>query len=232
MTNEDARNDSLTGLIMELADSIMRRCECMLPCVVTKVSGDRKRVAVRPLVRIVGQDGSTLPRDTIEGLTVYQAGAGDLVMSFPVSVGDIGWIEAADRDLGLFLQSYTESDPPTRRKHSFSDARFVPDIMTNFTIAAEDAGAVVIQNRAGTVKIALDDGQIRIVNGATRIEVGNGTVVGTAPGGFILNGATITSSGDFITPLGNSVDNHFHTQGNDSDGDSEQDTSASVPTEV
>ena len=49
--------------------------------------------------------------------------------------------------------------------------------MTNFTIASEDAGAVVIQNRSGTVKIALDANQIRVVNGSTRIEIDNGSVI-------------------------------------------------------
>lgn len=255
MINDQSRNDSLEGLLMELADSIAKRFECSLPCMVTKVSADRTRVSVRPLIRIVGQDGSTLARDVIDGVTVYQSGAGDLVMSFPVAVGDIGWIEATDRDLGLFLQSYGESDPPSRRKHSFSDGVFVPDVMTNFTIAGEDSTAVVIQNRAGTVKIALDENEIRVKNQGTTWAItdqditaeaagnigmtagGNinmtagGSMTMVAPGGINLNGAVVSSGGEIKTSSGVSLSNHYHEQPNDSDGSVEQPTSPAVATE-
>lgn len=254
MINDDSRDDSLEGLLMELADSISRRFECALPCVVTKVSSDRRRVSVRPLIRVVAKSGATLPRDVIEGLTVYQAGAGDLLISFPVSPGDIGWIEASDRDLGVFLQSYNESDPPSRRKHSFSDAKFVPDIMTNFTIAGEDSDAMVMQNRAGTVKIAMDQDEVRIRNGATEwtmteqnisayapgdmsmeavgaISMQAASIGMTAPGGINLNGAMVDGSGNITDASGVSMNQHYHTQPNDSAGNSEQPTSPAVATE-
>lgn len=223
MINNDVRNDTLTGLLSELTESIMRKSEHQLPCVVTKVSANRQRVSVRPLIRIVTQEGETLRRDIIDGVPVYQAGAGDLLLSFPVAVGNIGWIAASDRDISLFKQSYAESDPGSRRMHSFSDSVFVPDVMTNFTIAGEDATAMVIQNRNGSVKIAVDQNQIRIVNGASRIEVNDGTVV--------INGATITAAGDVVTAAGVSLNNHNHTQANDSAGNTQQDTSAAVATE-
>lgn len=223
MINDDARNNSLDGLIKEISDVISRKIECKLPCVVVKVSTDRKRVSVRPLIRLVDWSGESHQRDTIEGVPVFQYGAGDTLLSFPVAVGDIGWIEAADRDLGVFLQSYSESDPSSRRKHSFSDGVFVPDIMTNFTINSEDGTAVVLQNRNGSTRLALDQNQLRIVVGTSRIEVN--------PDNVIINGATITEDGDVVTAIGVSVNNHYHTQGNDSDGDAEQDTSSAVATE-
>lgn len=197
MINDDSRSDTLEGLLQELADAISKRIECALPCVVTKVSSDRRRVSVRPLIRIVGVTGNTLARDVIEGLPVYQAGAGSFVMSFPVAVGDIGWIEAADRDLGVFLQSYDESDPGSRRKHSFSDAKFVPDIMTNFTISGEDSGAVVIQNRAGTVKIAIDQSEIRIKNGGVSWVATNQDITADVPSGMTING-DLTVNGNVV----------------------------------
>lgn len=230
MINNDSRDDSLEGLLIELAESINKLFECKLPCVVTAVSSDRTRVSVRPLIHIIGRDDQPVTRDIIEGLPVYQAGAGDFLMSFPVVAGNIGWIEAADRDLGIFLQAYDVSDPGSRRKHSFSDAVFVPDIMTNFSIAEEDSAAVVIQNRTGTVKIAMDGDQIRIANGDTRIEIDDGIVTGTAPSGFFLNGAEITPGGNVITASGVSVDDHPHNQGNDSDGNSQVATNPPTPT--
>ena len=153
-------------------------------------------------------------------------------MSWPVTAGDIGWIEASDRDISLFLQSYDEQDPASARKHSFSDGRFIPDMMTNYTIAGEDSAAVVIQNRSGTVKIALDDSEIRIKNGGVSATITSTTVTGTAPGGFILNGAEITATGDVVTATGVSLNNHPHAQGNDSANNSQQPTAAPTPTEI
>lgn len=231
MINDASRDDTWPGLLMALSDKIKKDMEGALPCRVTKVSPDRRRVSVKPLIAIIGKDGSVLQREIIEGLTVYQAGAGDIVMSFPVKVGDIGWIDASDRDISLFLQSYGETTPPTRRKHSFSDARFVPDIMTNFQIAGEDNDAVVIQTRDNSVKIALDENQIRIRNQSVDIRVDNSTVIGTAPDGWELNGARITPDGDVVTSSGVSLDKHPHSQGADSDGNTQVPTNPPTPTE-
>lgn len=210
MINKESRNDTLEGLLKEFSERTLRNTEASLPCVVLAVSVDRRRVSVQPLINIVGTDGTTIPRSQIDEVPVYQAGAGDTIISFPVKVGDIGWIDACDRDITLFLQSYNAQDPPTRRLHSFSDSRFIPDLMTNFTIAGEDSTALVIQNRTGSVKIALDQSEIRINNGSVDLTIDNSSITGTVPGGVTINGAQITSDGDVITSDGKSLRNHVH----------------------
>lgn len=210
MINKESRNDTLEGLLKEFSERALRNTENSLPCVVLSVSSDRRRVSVQPLINVIGTDGTTIPRSQIDDITVYQAGAGDTLISFPVKAGDIGWIDACDRDITLFLQSYDAQDPPTRRLHSFSDSRFIPDIMTNFTIAGEDSTALVIQNRNGTVKIALDQDEIRITNDTVDITIDDSSITGTVPGGVTINSAQITSDGDFITSDGKSLRNHVH----------------------
>jgi galactokinase len=86
--------------------------------------------------------------------------------------------------------------------HSFSDARFIPDIMTNITINnEEDSTALVIQNRSGTVKIAVDENAIRVKNNNVSININNDSVTGVAPGGFNLNGCTIDQNGAISSPV-------------------------------
>lgn len=231
MSDEIDDNDNVfVDLVRDILAAVKRSVEVSIPCVVTKVIS-RTKVDVRPLIKIVAQDGTSYDRDVIEGLPVFTAGAGDRLISFPVKVGDIGWIDACDRDISLFLQSYSAEEPPTSRMHSFSDARFIPDIMTNITVAEEDADAIVIQNRNGTVKIALDDSEIRIKNDAVSIVIDGSKVTGIAPGGFDLNGARIPANGDVITASGVSLDNHPHNQANDGGGNAEQPTDAPTPTE-
>ena len=196
----DEYENLLPDLVREILQTTNRSVEVSIPCMVTKVIS-RTKVNVKPLIKVVAQDGTSLDRAEIEGLPVFTAGAGDKFISFPVAVGSIGWLDACDRDISLFLQSYDNTEPPTSRMHSFSDARFVPDIMTNITIAEEDATAIVIQNRDGTVKITLDDEEIRIKNDDVSLVVSGTSVTGVASGGFDLNGFTIASNGAAQSPV-------------------------------
>ena len=197
--NVDASESQMFDLVKKLLATTKKEVEVKIPCVVTKVIS-RTKVNVKPLIKIVAQDGQSYSREEIEGLPVFTNGAGGKLISVPVKAGNIGWIEASDRDLTLFLQSFEESEPTTNRMHSFSDGLFVPDIMTNFTIAAADSDALVIQNSAGDVKITLDDSNVRIVNGAVDVTISNSSVTGIAPGGFNLNGFIIDAAGGAVSP--------------------------------
>jgi len=206
--------DSLGGALNVFADYINKKMQKCLPVKVTKVSEDRKFVDVQPQILIVDSKERTHERSEIKGIPVATSGAGGFLISFNIGVGDLGWIEASDRDICLFKQSYSQSKPNTRRMHNFSDSRFIPDIMTNFNIANEDNGALVIQNRDGTVKISLNESRIKI----------------QSPESVEINGAKITPSGDVVTASGVSLDNHPHNQNNDSGGNTEQPTEPPTPT--
>lgn len=223
--SKEAREEDLTGLLENLRDNIFLTLEKKLPAIVESVSDDRTRVKVRPLIAIVAEAGETLQRDSIEGIPVFQMGAGNLLISFPVEPGDLGWIEANDRDISLFLQSYAQSDPGTFRKHSFSDAVFYPDVMTGFQVAEEDAGAVVIQNRDGSVKVAVDQSEVRVKNGGTSWVMSDQNITAIAPGGVDINGFTIGPDGSAASPVSLSApsivkggvnvpdENHTHNAG-------------------
>ena len=230
-SRNDNNDDLLTGAFNVFGDHIKKKMQNCIPVKVTKVSSDRKFVNVQPQILVVGSDGSTISRGEIKGVPVFTSGAGNFLMSFNISVGDLGWVEASDRDISIFKQSYSEVKPNTRRMHSLEDGRFIPDIMTNFTISGEDAEAVVIQNRDGTVKIALDKNEIRVQQNDIKLALSGGKVVGVAPSGFDLNGAKITSGGDVITASGVSLDGHPHDQAVDSGGNSQEPTAPPTPTE-
>jgi hypothetical protein len=200
VANEN-NDELLTGAFNILADYLRRTMENSLPCKVVAVSDDRQTVTVQPLIKILATDGSLTSRAEIEGVPVFANGAGGFCISFPVSVGSLGWLDACDRDISIFLQSYDDSAPGTKRKHSFSDARFVPDIMTGYSIAGEDSGSLVIQNAAGSVKIALSDDAIRLT--ASSVEIVSGSLT--------HNGINVG-------------DTHTHEQGADSDGNTQQTT--------
>lgn len=215
----DSRNqnddDQLTGAFNVIINHIKKTMQNTLPVRITKIYDGRKKVDVEPQIMIVGSDDKALPRAEIKGVPVVTSGAGNFLITFPMKVGDLGWIEASDRDISLFKQSYASSKPNTRRMHDFSDSKFVPDIMTNFTMESEDSDAMVIQNRDGSVKISLNGSRIKM----------------QSPDDIIINGARITPDGDVITASGVSLDIHPHDQSNDSGGNSEQPTGAPTATE-
>lgn len=190
MINSETNNDLLSGAFKMLIEAVKKETENSLPCRVVSVNAERTRVTVEPMIKIVGRDTSQVDRAEIKGLPVFTMGGGDTFISFPIKAGDFGWIDASDRDISLFLQSYGKSEPLTGRKHSFSDARFIPDIMRSFTISGDDSSALVISTKDGAHKIAIDQSGIRHTSSAN----------------IDVNGATVTPSGDVVTASGVSLD--------------------------
>jgi len=204
---DPANYDSLTGAFREIFSKLMSNTDGMLPAqVIAYNAGPPAQVQVKPLIKIITTTGETLSRPVIADLPVFQLGGGGFLINFPLQPGDLGWIVANDRDISLFLQSYEESPPNTFRKKSFSDALFIPNVLTNYTIAGEDSANMVLQNLEGTVKLSLGTSQIKI-QAPTIILDGNITINGTITpstppllvvGEFHVSG-DITASGD-ITP--------------------------------
>lgn len=82
--------------------------------------------------------------------------------------------------------------------------------------ARDTAGALVVE------VWLQNDGSCVVTNGA-------GTLLLQPDGEFNINGARITTSGDVITAAGVSLDNHTHTQGADSGGNSQVATNPPTP---
>lgn len=226
MKNSRNNNDDdlLTGAFNVMFNHINKKMQNSLPVKVTKISEDRKFVDVQPQILVVDSEGGTIIRGEIKGIPVVTSGAGNFLISFNISVGDLGWIEASDRDISLFKQSYDQSKPNTKRMHNFSDSRFIPDIMTNFTIDDEDSDSMTIQNRDNTVKISLNNDRVKIKAPDVYIETTNsvdvmcggdlvaaadgdidlscdGQFIVAATGGADINGVTIDSTGVAFSPV-------------------------------
>tara|TARA_R110000850_G_scaffold229567_2_gene354388 strand:- start:1137 stop:1874 length:738 start_codon:yes stop_codon:yes gene_type:complete len=200
---ETSRNnnddDLLTGAFNVMFNYVNKKMQNSLPVKVTKVSADRKFVNVQPQILVVDSEGGTIIRGEIKGVPIVTSGSGNFLISFNVTVGDLGWIESSDRDISLFKQSYSQSKPNTKRMHSFSDARFIPDIMTDFSIDEEDSSALVIQNRDASVKITLSDSKIKLKAPALDIET-TGLFKAVCAGGIDFNGVTIDAAGATFSP--------------------------------
>lgn len=162
-----------------------------LPAQVIAFDRGSNRATVRPIIQMVTTSGERVSRAQVASVPVLQLGGGGFVLNFPVKPGDIGYIKANDRDVSLFLQGMAETQPNTKRMHSFEDGVFIPAVLAGFSIAGEDADHPVLQTLDGSVRIALWPDKVKIT--------GNLEVEGT-----------ITSTGNIV---GNSIslNAHHHT---------------------
>ena len=159
-----AEDDSMVGMMRLVLTKFLQNTDDMLPAQVMAYDRVSNLAQVQPLIAMVTTDNIVIQRAQVAAVPVVQLGGGGFVLSFPISTGDLGWIKANDRDISLFKQAFASSSPNTQRKHSFEDAVFIPDtMMQGVSIATEDSANAVLQNLAGTVKIALWDDLIKIL---------------------------------------------------------------------
>ncbi len=157
-----ADEGNLIGLFKTVQERILRNSENMLPARVVNFDRARNRVTVQPMIRLLGTNDTTISRGQLHSIPVYNPSGGGFGVYFPLVAGNLGWIQANDRDISLFLQSYEEANPNTTRKHLFSDAVFYPDMMTGYSIDGEDTENLTIQNNDASVKVTLSNDTIKL----------------------------------------------------------------------
>lgn len=208
-----ANDDSMPGLFREVLRKALQNTDDMLPARVEVYDRATNRARVRPIIQVITTEGDRITRADVASVPVLLLGGGNFFLGFDLPAGSLGWLKASDRDISLFLQSYEESAPNTRRMHTFEDALFIPDIMRGHTIAGEDAQAAVLQNLDGTVRLSMTDDRIKMTVGGTTVTIDDGTVT-VSGANMIVDGnvdATGTVTGDTdVVSDGTSLRNHVH----------------------
>ncbi len=219
MTNAPpSRNQAMDGTLFGVLElfraKFLQSTDDMLPAKVIAYDRATNRAQIQPLIVMVNTLNEQINRAQIASVPVLQIGGGGFVMSFPIKTGDLGWIKANDRDISFFLKTYANSAPNTQRKHSFSDAVFIPDsFMKDVTINEEDDDNLVIQSLDGSVRIALWDNQVKITAPAIILD----TATTTCTGELIVDGDITSSTGDITATMGDvlaqsvSLHNHIHS---------------------
>lgn len=206
---DPANRGNIAGTVRFILTKFLQGVDDMLPAIVISYDRATNQAQVQPLIAIVDTLGNIVPRGSVASIQVLQLGGGGFVLSFPIKAGDLGWIKANDRDISLFKKFLGNAAPNTARKHSFEDAMFIPDTMfKSVSIAGEDTENVVLQNLAGTVKIALFDDKVKIT--APRIEMLAPEIVCTASTSITLDTPLTTITGDLAAGTGSGGTAAFH----------------------
>lgn len=190
-----ANDDTLVGALREILRKQLQVTDNRLPAIVRSYDRTTNRARVQPLIQVLDTDGNRVSRAAVPSVPVFLPGGGGFFVSFHLPPGSLGWLQANDRDISLFLREYAEAAPGSQRLHTFEDGVFIPDIMTGYTIAAEDAQAAVFQSLDGSVRIALDTTGVRVT--APRADVVTGTSTVTAVQGTVtIDAANLQVNGD------------------------------------
>jgi hypothetical protein len=206
-SHDPANDDSLLGALNVVLRKFLQSVDGALPArIVSYERHPENRAVVQPMVAMLTTEGATVPRAQINGVPVLLLGGGGHMLSFNLKPGDFGWLVANDRDISLFMQSFTNASPNTVRFHSFEDAIFIPDAMRDFTINDEDADNVVLQTLDGKYRVTIWDDRVKITADDTTVEMKTGTIELKAPltitaeaPNILLNG-NVTSGGGIGTP--------------------------------
>lgn len=209
--------DSLLKAMSAVLQAQKLRFESLLPAQVVSFNRTTNVATVKPLITWITVEDTPISRKNLVNIPVISLGGGAFHISFPLNVGDLGWIWAADRDMSIYLSTLKESKPNTGRCHSFSDGMFIPDVLRQYTINAEDSGAMVIQSTSGATRISIRSDNIKItaptkvtINTPTTEITGNVTIDQnlTVAGNTVVNGgfdATGSSGGATKLPANATV---------------------------
>jgi len=192
---DPANLETLVGAFRVALNKLVQNMDGMLPAQVVAVNaGPPMTVDVQPLIMMLSSDETAISRAPLASIPVQQMGGGNILLSFPVAEGDLGWILANDRDISTYIQNFKETPPSGLRKKNFSDSIFIPAILSGYTINPINDGSAVLQTKDGTVSIAISETGI--------ILTGPITVVGalTVQGGLSVTGA-VTGTFDITGDL-------------------------------
>lgn len=194
-SRDPANDDSLTGLLRGFAQKALQNTDDMLPAKIVAFDRTTNRATVQPMIKLLATNGEAISRAQLASVPVLQIGGGGFILNFNLKAGDLGWIKASDRDVSLYLQANgaTQYQPNTLRLHSFEDGLFIPDVLTGYTINAEDAENAVLQSLDGSVRVALWSDRVKITAPLVVIDAAE-----THCTGDLLVDGTITGTVDVI----------------------------------
>lgn len=186
VSKDPADDESMGAMLRNVFRKMLMQIDGQLPARVVSYDRARNTATVQPLVSLLTSSGAALARAPLASVPVLAIGGGGFVINFPLQVGDMGWIEASDRDIALFMQAAGNdtAQPNSKRLHSFSDGRFIPDVFDAYAVAGDDDAAMVIQSLDGSVAISLHPTKIKLK--APTIEMEG--IVSQIGGAFIING--------------------------------------------
>ncbi len=172
-----------------------------LPGIIQSFDPETVTCTVQPAIygQRLGDDGALVSEEIpiLPDVPVVFPRGGGCTLTFPVKSGDECLLVFSDRCIDFWWQSGGVQEPVDPRQHDLSDA---------FAIVGPQSQAKKISGiSTSAVELRSDDGGTRL-----SLNPSTGSITGTAPGGFNLNGLKILPDGRLQLVDGSMVDKHTH----------------------
>lgn len=154
----DNENAHIEAMLSDFA----QRFQTCIPAIVKKVIS-RDTVEVSPAVLLSDSEDNPVnwANVTTTVLTPFSSG---MFLSMPLSVGDTGWLVAADLDTSKFKKEKKPSQQNVWTRHLYQYGFFVPDAINGYEVSEDDEGAIVLSTLNGKTKITMKHNEINIVS--------------------------------------------------------------------
>lgn len=155
----DVINTGLTGLSLGM--------RVMLPGKIQKLSNDRKKADIEPLIRsrFINYSGEQQVEDfpIVPDVPMCNLQAGEFFISMPVNVGDHVMMIFCDRSLDLFLSSDGEvTDPLDVRTHDLTDAIAIPCLYPFSSMVGNTSSTNIVIGKDGGSQIHVKSGEVAL----------------------------------------------------------------------
>lgn len=199
--SDQTRSGDLAETFKSERETTKNQIRVALPGIIQSFDPDAVTAVVQPAIRSVetDNDGNRITKNyplLVDVPVVFPRGGG-CTLTFPVKAGDECLVIFADRCIDFWCQNGGVQEPVDDRMHDLSDA---------FCIVGPQSQAKKISSiNTSAVELRSDDGSAKL-----SLNPGSGTISGTAPGGFNLNGLKILPDGRLQLVDGSIVDKHTH----------------------
>ncbi len=241
MSLSTSRNATLTEMVSRTVSEILKGVGTSIPAHILSFDGNTQLAKVQIGVEFIDVQGQTFDLAPIVNVPVHFSG-GDFTLEHQIDSGNEGLLIISQRCIDGWKEQGGVAPQTVLRKLDMQDALFVPGFRSKpGAISGFNNNGIMLRNKAGNHYVWLKNtGDILSQNSmCTFLLSAGGSIKGNnavgsfelQPGGdFIVNGVIISSTGVVTIPSSlilntRELSNHTHSQGNDSSGDTQVNTS-------
>lgn len=224
---------TIVDALQDLIDYRFLTLSTIIPARVTSVNYKDNHLNAIPLIKTKLSDNSQKESPELYHVPIFilSAGGGSVRITLPVKVGDTVLILYSQRSLGNFYLSDGKEvvDAESSTTHGSYPILALPGLFTPTTAVPIDSSNLVVENGSTKLTVA-PSGDITadcptfVVNGNMEVNGDSTTNGNVTDNGNVVTNGNLAVTGTMTNNSVNVGGDHNHTQGNDSDGDTQQDT--------
>lgn len=154
----DIAENAFAKTIRIAIDSMLVNLHTSLPCEVVAVDYEKQSVDVKIVVNKITADDTVVPFDTIQEVPIGYTQTKKYSMTLPINIGDTGQLIFNERQLDNWIVNNEIVEPDDTRKHSLSDALFIPNFVSRVNnIPNISDSELEIRTRDNLTKIRINE---------------------------------------------------------------------------